>query len=201
MSNPPFYNTNTPTPELSFADWQRDFLKNFQSLGATFSVDHVSLTESSNVGNHTVIHLLEQTNSPQTGLTEISVYSKDVEGQTDQTFIRYPGNGEEFQYTNYQIYSIEPTDTQISYFTFLPGGILVYFGQLTAKGSIQRLLLLQPSICKNVVSVNFTPINVASLSNFPSTSTIIKNGDFITGVELGFAGPQVDQYYVVMGNL
>lgn len=150
---PPIYNPNVPE-NLSdtLADSQPEFLDNFLKLYNTFKVNHVALDAGATAGNHTIVQLLEQGQAIQTDLNEISVYTKDVAGQTDQVFLRYQGNGQEIQLTNYQIYSINST----TFFTFLPGKILVYFGSFTTLPS--NVLSLFPAIAKKIMSVSFCPI-------------------------------------------
>ncbi len=161
----PKYNPLVPeNPSNSLDITQPDFLNNFLSLFNAFKVNHSSLDSTTEIGNHTIIELLEQEDSQQTDVGEISIYSKDVEGQTDQIFIRYQ-NGVEVQYTNYQIYSLKQRGKQTSYFTSLPGGILIYFGLRNPSTNSQPSLVeLQPSICKNIISVSLTPVATGSSS-------------------------------------
>jgi len=159
------YNPNTPQyPFSSLAESQENILKNFQSLQTTFSIDHIPMdtaaSSSTYTGNHNIIHLKEQKDSLQTGNQEISVYTKNVEGQTDQIFLRYQNNGQEFQFTNYQIYALNATAIQTSFFTFLPGKILIYFGQCINLGKQKGILNLTPPIATNVISVSTCPIGV-----------------------------------------
>jgi len=152
------YNPNTPTLQLPYADWQIQFQQNFTQLNTAFSQNHVSLTSGSNAGNHTYIQMPEQSSNPQTSLAEFSIYVKNVETQTDQIFFTYPGNTPVVQFTNYQIYSVQPTANQTTYFTFLPGGLLVYFGTfgpLSASSIPSNTLFLNPPVVKNILSVNF----------------------------------------------
>ena len=116
--------------------------------------NHIPLDSASGAGNHTMVQLLEQTNAQQTNAGEISVYTKDASDQTDQIFLRYQGNGQEFQFTNYQIYSIVPTALQTSYFTFLPGRVLLYFGTfIWTFGIPYQIINLIPPVALNIISV------------------------------------------------
>jgi hypothetical protein len=166
MTNPINYDPNTPTVKLSFADWQVQFIQNFTQLANAFSQNHIPLNDptTANRGNHTYIQMPEQTTDPQTGSVEFAIYSKDVENQTDQLFFQYPGNTPVVQFTNYQIYSVIPTTAsntktgQTTYFTFLPGGLLVYFGTMgpfTGGSSGKNTLFLYPPVAKNIIGMNF----------------------------------------------
>lgn len=154
---PPPYNPNYPPITDSYADWQPNFQNNFTQLANAFAANHVPLTATSNAGNHTVIQLLQKSTLQQTNAAEFAVYTKDAVGQTHQLFMRYQLNGTEFQYTNYQIYPLPSMPG--TYFTFLPGRIICYFGLAvkTGTGKQQVLIPLFPKIAKNILSVNFTP--------------------------------------------
>lgn len=169
MSNTINYDPNTPTVTLPYADWQIQFIQNFTQFNTAFSQDHVPLTDPTNQGNHTYVHMPEQPedSAPQTGSNEFSIYAKNVEDQTDQLFFVYPGNTPIVQFTNYQIYSVQPRVSpniaQTTFFTFLPGGLLIYFGSYgpftsSATGSkteTDNTLFLNPPIAKNIAGVNF----------------------------------------------
>lgn len=168
-----FYNQNTPTITLPFADWQSTFIQNFQQLYTVFSQNHVPLDALANAGNHTIIELPQQDLSQQTNQGEIAVYTKEVPGQTDQIFMRYQGNGQEFQFTTYQLYSLgnfNPGDAN-QYFTFLPGNIIFIFGY-QPQGS--KDIILKPPIIRNVISCIITPIGAAGQQfagvNFTATA-------------------------------
>ena len=161
--NPNPYDPNVPTsPDQALSDTQPLFLNNFLQLYDIFKQNHVPLDAVSGAGNHTIIQLYEQENVFQTNVGEISVYTKDAPGQTDQIYLKYQGTaGPELQFTNYQLYSLQPTTTQTSYFTFLPGRILVYFGQCSTVATLlppNATLNLLPPIAKNIITVCVTPL-------------------------------------------
>jgi hypothetical protein len=195
---PQLYDPQTPkTPSTSLADSQMPFLINFSQLFDIFEVNHISLNATSNAGNHTTIQLLEQENALQTDLSEISVYTKDVPGQTDQIFLRYQANGTEFQFTNYQIYAISPT----TFFTFLPGKIIVYFGSFTQLPS--NVLPLFPAIAKNIMAMSFCPIGLANGLK-PKVMPQASQDGFCKGLivtaSVGFNTIAPPCYYIVLGN-
>lgn len=160
MANPINYDPNTPSVKLNYADWQIQFIQNFTQLAAAFSQNHVPLDDPTvaNRGNHTYIQLPQQTTDAQTSSTEFSIFSKQVEEQTDQVFFTYPGNTPVVQFTNYQIYSLKSTLQQIPYFTFLPGGLLIYFGIFISLGQGKNTLFLNPAVARNIISINLCPI-------------------------------------------
>lgn len=199
-----FYNPNIPRISDPFSLWQINFQKNFKALSDVFKVNHIALENSSNVGNHTFINLFEQDSPLQTNSGDFAIYTKEDPTQTDQIFMRYEQNGQEFQFSNYQIYSIPDTKTQKTYFTFLPGRILVYFGEFTpSKPSSTIDLLLNPPVSKNIMSIILTPIT----SNAPLNYTENKKGQYIISLTLKnapFGSSSVSivkHYYTVLANI
>ncbi len=187
MANPINYDPNTPTPKLAYADWQIQFIQNFTQLNNAFSNNHVPLTSASNAGNHTYVQMPEQEEDqiPQTGAVEFSIYTRNVEDQTDQVFFTYPGNTPVVQFTNYQIYSVTPrvlpNFRQTTYFTFLPGKLLVIFGTMgpfsSGNSGGRNTLFLYPPVVKNIAAINlcnrgttaqYTPeITMGTYENIP----------------------------------
>ena len=176
----PNYNPNTPTAALPYSDWQVQFVQNFAQLNNAFSANHVPLTSASNAGNHTYVQFPEQSANPQTGASEFSIFSKDIATQTDQLYFVYPGNSPVVQFTNYQIYSILPSDVQTFYFTFLPGGLLVYFGTFLIKGGTvpSNTIFLKPPVAKHVISTQFT-LSGTTADNAPGVFVSTPDGNGI----------------------
>ncbi len=174
MTAPKNYNANFPLLNTSFADWQIGFQNNFTQLYEAFNINHVSLDSASNAGNHEVVELVEQEKDIQTNASSVSIYAKDVDNQTDQLFIRFGGDQTSYQLTNYQIYSLPDikngsTLVQKQYFTFLPGGLIAYFGKFyIPKGSNPISLLINPVIAKNIITANLTPLDVYSTKGTPT---------------------------------
>jgi hypothetical protein len=198
------YNPNVPeNPSDSLSDSQPELLQNFLTLYNTFMANHVSLDDPTAAirGNHTIVELLEQDHQFQTDVGEISVYTKDVPGQTDQIFLQYQGNpGQEFQFTNYQIYSVNPTN----FFTFLPGKTLLYFGSFTNLPN--NILTLTPPIAKGIISINFCPIGAASSSkNYKPWAGLIESPPgFLSKIIVTsavFNAPIPPCFYMVVANL
>ena len=204
---PPQYDPNVPEFTTdTFATTQKQLLTNFQRLYERFSVNHVPLDDATNPGNHTKTELLEteQGTGIQTDISEISIYAKNVERQTDQVFFQYQGNQPEFQYTNYQLYSLNPNPPdQIAYFTFLPGKILVYFGVFTPRAN-GNVLDLSPAVSRNVLSGSLCPVGNTPLPK-PGTNIPTPKEGIIQGIEVvdtaTVGGVAPSCYYIVMANL
>ncbi len=154
----PVYQPKIPIPSNSIAESQMDFLTNFSQLSLAFGIDHIPLNDPSNPGNHSVARLIERETGPATGTSEVSLYSKNVVNQTDQLFLREIGNSAEIQYSNYQILPLQPIKqgnvvVQVPFYSFLPGGIIIYFGYCVPLASPFNLIL-EPAICTNIFGVN-----------------------------------------------
>ena len=190
MTIPP-YDPKVPLVDDTIADGQPSFLQNFSQLFTAFNLNHVSLTDPTNPGNHNVIQLVEQAQGDSTFSQEISIYSKKVVDQTDQLFMRYPNNGKEIQLTQYQIYPLPENFLgdvlyQIPYFTFLPGGIIVYFGKIIPTATT-FYISLSPTICTNIMGINLCPIGTSTLANplYQSNVALQSNdGKFFNAVQI-----------------
>lgn len=206
MTIPP-YNPSVPESDDTIADGQQAFLTNFSTLFSAFGTNHIALNDPTNPGNHNVIQLIEQTVGRSTESQEISIYSKDVSGQTDQLFMRYPLNGKEFQLNQYQIYDVDHIpNQQAAYFTMLPGGIIVYFGYVVpTKDSFP--IELNPVVCSNIMGVNLCPIGTSTVQKPLYQSNVagltLNNGKYsqvILNNSTTFSTPP-PQYYIIYGNI
>lgn len=206
MSSSIFFNKNVPQVSTTFDQWQKLFVRNFAQLATAYRINHVSLTNSAGLGNHTIVQLVEQEDDLkiQTNLGEFAIFTRNVADQTDQVFMQFQGNGQEFQYTAYQLYNISVRSQQTAFFTILPGNLVVYFGTLNGKNSGGTSIDLRPPVAKNIISVAFTPINITQPF---VTYSETKNNEFITGLEIFVApvknGIKVinEMYYMVVANL
>lgn len=203
---PPVYNPNVPLPKDNLAQSQEDFLIDFSTLYDAFLRNHVPLDDLVEPGNHTYIELFKSEKGPQTDVGEISVYTKTVEGQTEQVFFKYP-NGTEIQFSNYQIYSLPAAPSQTQFFTFLPGKIIVYFGKVTPTAlppGVPPALYFAPFVSKNIISVNFCPVGSAP-STIPWVKLETPQNGFVRAAFLfpaQFVGVPIPEcYYIAMGNL
>lgn len=196
------YLPNTPTKQLPFAKWQIQFQQNFRKLAAAFSQNHVALDDATSAirGNHTVIEMPEVKNTvPQVSATEYALYAKIVPEQTSHAYLTFPSNTPVVQWTNYQIYELKTPDT---YFTFLPGGIIVYFGSFTpSKKPLSLTFNLNPPVAKNIISIQLC---TKGTSPQPTPSAVLEaeQDGFIKSITLGYGGI-TDVFpisYIVMAN-
>jgi hypothetical protein len=198
----PLYDPNTPEfASDSYATTQPQFLANFQALFNAFNQNHVPLNAAANAGNHTFVNLMEQENDVQTGVSELSLYTLNVQGQTDQIFLRNQGKGQVIQLTNYTIYNIIPQPPgQKGYFTSLPGKVMVYFGQIQITGS-SNIIKLLPAVALNVISVDLVQANTTG--SFKPYVTLNKvDSGIVTEIALSSPlGVSGLFYYFVMANI
>src|ERR1700741_1033432 len=99
-SDKPYDPNQPPKPNSSIGGAQDPFITNFMEMYNAFKVNHVALDAASDLGNHTVIDLLDSFGGFQTDVGEISVYAKTVKDQTDQLFLTLQGNSQDIQYSN-----------------------------------------------------------------------------------------------------
>lgn len=199
MTTPdPLYNPNVPqNASDALAISQPQFLDNFKFLYNSFAKNHVALDAGADAGNHTIIELPAQSKAFQTDVSEISMYSKSVENQGEEVFLRYQGNGQEFQYTAYQTYTLPDLSKQKQFFSFLPGKIIVYFGTITTD-SEPSTLNLNPGIAKKIISVSTCAVGSTPTTKV-GTKLIQSGSGFFRRIEL-FGVGSGQYFYMVMAN-
>lgn len=204
----PTYNPNVPQIEDTIDDGQPAFLTNFETIFSAFNANHVDLNDPTNPGNHSIIQLIQQMVSRATESQEIAIYSKKVADQTEQVFMRYPLNGKEFQLSQFQLFGIPKLDNvPFSNFSFLPGGIVVYFGFVQPNIDGFTIPLI-PAICTNIMGVNLCPVGVSTVDNPLYQSNV---AGLITTPEGKYSGLIINnsstiaippqQYYLIFGNI
>lgn len=192
------YDPNAPGKDNSIGDWQEMFLENFSVLYNVFAKNHIALDAGSTAGNHSFVELAEQPKGIETGLDEVSLYSKKVEGQTDQVFLRYPNNGTEVQLTNYQIYSLAQQQPG-TFFTMLPGKVLVNFGAFVATSDFKQIFL-KPGISRNIITISICASGVNPASK-PMAHIIENPPGYFTTISLIQLVPGYTYFYFAMYNI
>lgn len=127
------YTPNIPQPSDIPAVSQGQILQNFQSIddGTNgFALNHVSLTNATvgQRGKHNMMQMPEQTIVPITAVNEGALYTKD-DGTRTSLYWRQENNGTEIKITGLDPLSATPG------YTFLPGGLLIQWGTVTAFNS------------------------------------------------------------------
>lgn len=200
------YDLKVPGANDFLAVSQGDFLSNFGQLYNAFARNHIPLDTVVSSGNHTNIELLQQTVGPHTNVGEISLYCKEVANPTETTnnlFLRYQGGNPadtEVQMTTYQLYNqqnIQPG--QFGLFTYLPGGLILYFGVINFNSTADNSILLSPKITKNVIAANLCASGTAPTTS-PWLSEEIKKNDIVEKLIAHAFLPSLFYYYIVLGN-
>lgn len=205
----PQYNPNVPRPGDSIATSQPEFLANFATLFTAFATNHVDL-EDALAGKHTIVEMPAQTANFLSNAGEMSAYTRSIDEEGTQVFLKYQGTTEEFQFSCYQIYLVKPIPMpfggiQTLYFTFLPGRVLLYFGNFTDSiGQFTPVQLsLIPPVAKEIITMDFcTSTSTPSLK--PVSAIIASDNDIISKIKLsppsfgGLAGPM---NYMVMAKI
>jgi hypothetical protein len=200
------YDLKIPGSNDFLAESQIDLLSNFGQLYNAFARNHIPLDVATSSGNHTNVELLQQSRGPETSVGEISLYCKKVVNPTETTnnlFLRYQGGsaaGKEVQMTTYQLYNqqiIQPG--QFGLFTYLPGGLILYFGIVDFSGTNSNTLYLNPFITKNVIAVNLCTSG-PSPSISPWVSVLSERQGLITTLIGHDFVPGIFYYYIVLGN-
>lgn len=202
MTTPAFqYNQNIPNVNDDLATSQGGFLANFQQLYNAFSQNHVALDGGATAGNHTIVELLTSASGFQTDAGELSLYATPVPSQTNQLFMRYQGNTQDVQYTNYQIYDQGAIQNgQFGFFTTLPGGLIVYFGgvNFTATNA-GKTIYLAPFITKELLSVNFCTAGTTP-SEAPFFEVLSEREGIVTTLLGKQFSPNFVYYYLIVGK-
>jgi len=193
------YDKNVPAnPDDPLATSQPQLLNNFDTLFNAFLENHISLSAASSAGNHTILELLQQESALETDLNEFSIYTKMIEGQTDQVFMRFQNNGTEFRFTNYQIYPVDLTN----FFSFLPGNVIVYFGRINTL--VNNVFTLLPPVARNIFSVAVIPIGPATGSTFKPLFSLVASPSGLFSKVIFKPASTISQltpfHYIIMAN-
>jgi hypothetical protein len=207
MTTPtPYYDPNIPLINMPFADWQVNFLANFQRLGIAFSINHVALDATSNAGNHTYVDFVARDKIPEISISDFGIFSSFDTSKIPQLFMSFQNN-QSFQYTAYQIFPVDPPiANQTTYFTILPGSLIAIFGKVSCAGKTFFSLNLSPPLIKDggLISMCFTPVDNTGLT--PTVIPAAWEGKYLqiqlsSNVPGTGSNPLSDYYYLIIGNI
>ncbi len=162
----PTYQPGIPTGTVNLNVDYQNIQDNFQQLNVAYGVDHVAFSDNSGVppggitGMHNIIHLTSNA-TPAAQINVGQFFNSVVNDGLDTDTILYylTGKGKLLQLTS----NLQPARTTNGY-TFLPGGVIMQWGTLTA------------------VSQTLTPVTYVGLGTiaFPNNTlnvqTTIKEG-------------------------
>jgi len=128
------YDPNFPQASTLISQAPTGFQSNWQAIDSNtsgFSVDHVSLADTTNGGRHKAVHLKKQASDPATLADEGAIYSKDVGSPDIELFYRRENSGLITQLTGLA------SSLSANGFYRLPGGLLIKWGKFSAAGGNQ----------------------------------------------------------------
>lgn len=182
------YKNNIPQPSDNLSVSQNDILNNFAQLDTTMGVNHFNFSDvSGNTGKHTFVEMVKSGGVPTIVANEGAIYTKTSSSITN-AFYTADAGGKEYQLTkaidaNFSTFG-NSTGTQNSGWTFLPGGLLLQYGNNTAVSSSSGTTITYPiafttavfSVQGTVVTndsstIRFSLLNTAGLINFTTTQT------------------------------
>lgn len=107
-------------------------LNNFATLRTGIEVNHVDIN-AAGAGKHKFVQLIDATSDlPSTSASEVAVFQKLVSGNP-RLQLRQPSSG-----TQIQMSGVDPDTTGTEGYTFLPGGLLIQWGQSAIAGTTTR---------------------------------------------------------------
>ncbi len=181
------YNPNIPQAADIPSQSQGELLTNFKQLNTIFDVDHVPFNDVTvaNRGKHDQSTYIELTDSPGTAANEVAVFSKEVGGIT-RLFLQQEGiapAGDDIQ--------LSGTDPiiAVSGHTFLPGKILLQWGQHFPVGGIvdgsASAIISYPITFGAIFSVTATPVRDANSSRSFSIKSLatVSTTQFVVRVQ------------------
>lgn len=172
------YVPNTPQAKPSPKDTQAQIQTNFAQWAAKFLINHVAMN-SSNQGDHQALVLENQSADPGVTQDQVTLFCKNATSQAGtqpqlfaqiKKFLPIPGDprdapNDAMQLTYNSVNVVGPNQFQ----SFLIGGYLLYFGTVTAVGTVT----LVPAPSQIIVAIA-QPNNMTSIGT-PIANTVSTN--------------------------
>jgi len=193
----PSYTPGYPPDGSSLGQTKASIRNNLDGTFQTLSVDHINNNGqpgSNPAGYHNVIHVVPQGSNPGAVTGFGQLFSKTVNSFTsDEALFWETGSGLVQQLT----VNLTPSATTNGY-TFLPGGIIMQWGQSTSSSATQTVTfpVAFPTNCFNVQVTNTSSSTTASGSNVLYSSGFSK-----TGFTFKYAGSSINGFFwFAIGN-
>ncbi len=175
------YNPAIPQATDLISQSQSQILTNFSQADTAFAIDHTAFSVLADQGKHKKSTYYEQAVDPTTLINEIAVYTKDVSAIT-QLFLRRENNGVVIQLT-----AGDPVIASDGS-TFLPGGIIIKWGQINSAGNPTPVLFA-------------TPFPTADTTTPGTNGTVSYTGLSATGFDAyRTGGGALTAKYIAIGN-
>lgn len=157
------YNPGVPTANQTFKETQGPINTNFTVANTAFGVDHVNFQTVTNQGNHNKVTLVTTTDPAAVAQGPI-VYSKSIGGKQEIFFRQATGDGSAVVQLTDMANAITGGTANGS--TFLPGGVIMKWGQFNAVTATFTLTYTTGNFPTNTLAVVLTPINSGSGGNY-----------------------------------
>ena len=188
------YSPITPQSQPSPAATQLQIQTNFAQYALKFLVNHSALNTSTQ-GDHEKVILENQSGDPGVFNDQVSLYSKNATSKSGiqpqlfaqiLKFLPTPGNARDAPNIGMQLtQSIVNTTGPNQFQSFLPGNYMLYFGTVTANGTVTLVpaptTILVAIAIPNNVSGGGTPTPFSAVTNIKTNSTFDINSNS-TGV-------------------
>ncbi len=95
------YTPNVPQGSQQANNTQDPIEGNFQDIYDLLAINHIPFNTADTFGRHTYVNYVDQGSDPETNSTEMALYSKSVNNDTNgsELFYRYPSSGTVVQLT------------------------------------------------------------------------------------------------------
>lgn len=161
---------SSPNAGQTLGNTRDQIRNNIDDLKASLAVNHIDL-DLSGVGKHKFVQMPVQASAPTTSSGEVALYAKTTSGAT-RLFMRRSSNAEEVQMSG-----VAP-DTSSEGFTFLPGGLLIQWGQVSSSSSTLRTVTFPTAFTAATVPLTIQITGVRANSDPGSVGVFV-----ITGTE------------------
>lgn len=166
------YNPNIPVALETLKDSQPLLRINFSDMQNVFSNDHMLIGGNFN-GGHAIIHFPVQASDPVPAADQIALYSKKYTIGTDRTELYFYKNG------GTPIPGTAQNNSSSVYWTFLPNGLLMKFGEVTSAfltATVNMKITGQPQFSSILTVMSSWKDNNASptiaVGNYRASATI-----------------------------
>lgn len=171
---------------------------NFTVLQDRFDENHVDLDGGAGGGKHKFLQMPEQSSAPATAVNELGVYSK-VANSISELFLRRESSGTEIQLTTGDVRA------NTRGYTFLPGGVLLQWGIITAPSNGGTVTFTDDSgidFPNNIWCLTTTAISKVGGTSTTHVSAPRKDTVLTTGYTYDWAASTsyVEFYWQAIGN-
>lgn len=193
----PTYTPGYPPDGSSLGQTKATIRNNLDGTFETLGIDHINNNGqpgSQPAGYHNVIHCVPQGSNPGAIAGYGQLYCKSINSVvTDTALFWETGTGLIAQMT----VNINPSATTNGY-TFLPGGIIIQWGQSTSSSSTQPITFNIP-FPNNCFNVQITPTSTSTTAS--ATNVLYPSGFSTAGFTFKYAGSSINGFFwFAIGN-